>query len=620
MTGWWWKPLLFSAFLGAGAVIFIESPRPSPQQDSTGGHPGDLSEGPAHELKRAGAPSPSEEDEVLAGVAETQLLRLVLHNQDDEPVAGAKWRLIRVDLDREFLLQRRSYFSVYTGCGTVRGDADEEEAINLNPPPKRLPLGAWTFVAEGISGPGGEIEVELDASRVYAFAAFHPDQGSAVTSMFSAGEEPDGVYDSVLRLAGASIWRGRVVDEHGAPVADASLTFLTGRNLQRERPLDEWAFLPGSLPSTDANGEFEVYVHGPAHASGLEVSKPGFVSQTRWGQDDEPLQIVLALGHRLFGRVVDRSGRPVEGAALHAYSDRGDDQRETYTDAEGRFSFDDAKEGSWNAAVRSEPHTEIQRTPLRVGVPNEIVLEPAGQVRFEFFLDPSLGDLAPKSWSRETARSLYADVDLVALAPGPDVERYHRSKSLLKVVDPESREGAYVFGRLEEGRYRLKFQTKGMLAISDLDVRAGETVVLRSEELRARVRSVTIATTIPGQAKTRALRLGLALPIRFGDQIHYNGEELQGKELEPTPTGFQGTILVSAPDTVTLAAFAKTTYADDSLRCWRRARGEIEVRAGSGQVEVAMQPEQLELVRSSTAAVGSHDQYPECAELEREWD
>jgi thiol-disulfide isomerase/thioredoxin/uncharacterized GH25 family protein len=147
---------------------------------------------------------------------------------------------------------------------------------------------------------------------------------------------------------------GRVVDEAGKPVADASLT--------RNR---EWRN-PAAALTTDTNGQFKIINLKPGEMY-LTIQAKGLAGQTRLlklGGSIPDLKIEMAPGKVFQGKVVDPAGKPIAGAS--AQMDRMELGPMEYdwnvqTDNAGRFSWDAAPEGEHPycfAASGYHPRTE----------------------------------------------------------------------------------------------------------------------------------------------------------------------------------------------------------------------------------------------------------------------
>ncbi len=255
------------------------------------------------------------------------------------------------------------------------------------------PTAPRLFVAQATSGPDG-VFVLSGARTFSAMHALGIDLGGARPSVrvldlaFAAGECAD-LGDIVLAPTG--IVRGRVVDEHGAPIAGArvragALTdFLVqfglyelgagaafGELRSRGSPSDEdelasdglqvrylfevpaWLGeleerLPLAAARTDERGEF-VLARASTPRVDVLVDRPGrttILAATRTLADGEEIDlgaITLDAGRTLAGRVLDASGKPIAGAQVRG--GRVDTARSPAvfgpvqsTDALGRFQL-----------------------------------------------------------------------------------------------------------------------------------------------------------------------------------------------------------------------------------------------------------------------------------------
>lgn len=195
---------------------------------------------------------------------------------------------------------------------------------------------------------------------------------------------------------GQSPLRGLVLDEHGAPIAGATATFLT----------DHDRFVTAELVAapdarTDAAGRFTLPRPNSADwPVGISCSAPGrgTVVVTPGYLDLSP--IVLPSARRLGGRVRDEDGRPVAGARILVrdwlsycsfLSGSGQQRRFTMpepcaavlSDADGRFTVDSAADTALYVEVSKAGHLTQERGPFDSGQPLDFVLRPPTTVAFE---------------------------------------------------------------------------------------------------------------------------------------------------------------------------------------------------------------------------------------------
>ncbi len=136
------------------------------------------------------------------------------------------------------------------------------------------------------------------------------------------------------RPDGGSV-RGTVVDEDGKPVADA-LVVSGGPSSKEARET-----------TTDAQGRFRLDDVFTEPRRSLSIKAKRFAPQQlgfKPGDREHPaeLNVTLAKGHRIRGRVVDEQGRPLTGVSVYTngYGTVGRDIGQSTTDVEGRFEFD----------------------------------------------------------------------------------------------------------------------------------------------------------------------------------------------------------------------------------------------------------------------------------------
>jgi RNA polymerase sigma-70 factor (ECF subfamily) len=190
---------------------------------------------------------------------------------------------------------------------------------------------------------------------------------------------------------------GRVVDEHGAPVAGAHV----------------YARLPSTSEYThvvvsDGNGRFELFPVGDYASVGARA--PGgrrspFVSGVPGPDRTIRIELVVhAVGADLAGRVVDEQGLPIEAARLLVKAKPSDDYERTEdglylvadgdvtarTAADGRFELLGLRAGSVQVQVASRDHGRTERSfELAAGQWHEVTIALApGVAVFGRITDP----------------------------------------------------------------------------------------------------------------------------------------------------------------------------------------------------------------------------------------
>lgn len=141
---------------------------------------------------------------------------------------------------------------------------------------------------------------------------------------------------------------GVVRDASGAPVAGA---FVGAMASDRTEIRETW---------TDAEGRFELRVL--ARARTLVAAKPGF-ARVSMPIEGDSMEVVLAEGRRLEGRVIGADGQVAEGCvvtaratmvtAAGAAATQDGTSRERHTDDLGRFRFTDLPPGSFGVSARN---------------------------------------------------------------------------------------------------------------------------------------------------------------------------------------------------------------------------------------------------------------------------
>jgi RNA polymerase sigma-70 factor (ECF subfamily) len=157
-----------------------------------------------------------------------------------------------------------------------------------------------------------------DADGRFAFANVpqHPDRYLVIAERDGARiavlerDDPELPKEELLLVARPTrAIEGRVVDEHGAPIAAA---VVTARIL--------WS--DGVEATSDDAGLFR-FAALPRVKHGLAVAKAGFArtESTLPAETDGPIELVLDRGRTLSGTVVGDDGRPVAGAIVYARVD-----------------------------------------------------------------------------------------------------------------------------------------------------------------------------------------------------------------------------------------------------------------------------------------------------------
>lgn len=261
------------------------------------------------------------------------------------------------------------------------------------------------------SGPDGRFRLSgLLAGATWEIRASRPGRAPARISLPIL--TPISARDLRLVLGPGRNAAGRVVDRAEKPVAGAEITLLAttgehapangdGTRRRGEEGIDLWK------ATTGPDGRFAV-AGLPLGAVDLRAAKPGLVPVTVRAlaipggpggpAGDAPFDlgtVILEPGAEVRGIVIDRDGRPVEGAEVHAAQDLrrlrfalesgGPVERrpETVTGADGRFAIADLRRGDRvDLVVRGRGLLPASVSGVRApnAQPVRVVLERGAQV------------------------------------------------------------------------------------------------------------------------------------------------------------------------------------------------------------------------------------------------
>jgi thiol-disulfide isomerase/thioredoxin/uncharacterized GH25 family protein len=225
-----------------------------------------------------------------------------------------------------------------------------------------------------------------EAPRDLESMTFRVSQPEYVTAVYACqGAAPDDSAIILLPkedlLAGKAamtmghgiVLAGRVVDQAGKPVADATVT----RN-------HEWRN-PAAALTTDTNGDFKIFNLKPGQMY-LTVQAGGLAGQTQLltlSNHMADLKFELVPGKVLQGKVVDPAGKPIAGASVQM--DRTDlglgfleYEWSGTTDSQGRFVWDSAPEGGHPYCITAGGyHPRTEPSLLADGKDQVFTLRPA---------------------------------------------------------------------------------------------------------------------------------------------------------------------------------------------------------------------------------------------------
>jgi len=148
----------------------------------------------------------------------------------------------------------------------------------------------------------------------------------------------DASTEIVIRLTDSAELAGRVVDEHGRPIAKARVLLYVQSG--------ERSYTTGSRTQTDSDGRYQFMGLVPGRRCSVSASAAGYArgrTRSTLLEDGDLRQlddiVLLKADSFVAGRVIDVQGNPVTGVRVHC-SGRGVDSRGAKTDSQGRFRIE----------------------------------------------------------------------------------------------------------------------------------------------------------------------------------------------------------------------------------------------------------------------------------------
>jgi len=149
-----------------------------------------------------------------------------------------------------------------------------------------------------------------------------------------------------VKLRPGVIFTGKVVDPNGKGIADAQITVML-------RASTWGSSIEYRETKTDAQGGFQVNAIPPEHRYSLTAMADGYGQKQVDLQADDAVnnrldagQLELAVANlSVSGVVVDVNDKPVDGARVSCSGGDGQPQRDTQSDAEGKFTLDKVCQG-----------------------------------------------------------------------------------------------------------------------------------------------------------------------------------------------------------------------------------------------------------------------------------
>lgn len=224
-----------------------------------------------------------------------------------------------------------------------------------------------------------------------------------------AGDQQLG--DVVLELE--TVLRGRVVDDEGAPVADAAVDFGSGGS---------GGWLPASSSgdgkpdaTTDAGGGFRIAGLLPGDVVSLRIQAAGFVAErvspvrVDAAMEAEVLEVRLRTAYELAGRVADEStGEGVKARVRFQQTVRRGGAN-TEADPDGKFVLTGFPAGAGVLTVRADGYEDLDRVLAELPQsPLDLVLRPKAEIEVPGVVVP---DGAPVPGASVSIRSAVSVTD-----------------------------------------------------------------------------------------------------------------------------------------------------------------------------------------------------------------
>ena len=210
-------------------------------------------------------------------------------------------------------------------------------------------------------------EIVYDALRIFVE---HPD---FVSDRLSRGYNPLPVckvpsvkelfsHTAVMTMTKGEPISGLVSDESGAPISGAKIYYVDVNGTRTEKP----------SASTTKDGVFHITNLQLSESKGiLVVEAEGYAPELVEIQEMESqLQFTLEPGHSVEGLVVDKNGKPIEGADVFAQEwrgKRGPVKFHEKTDANGKFRIKDVPSDEVNYDISKEGYMMVENYLIKPG-------------------------------------------------------------------------------------------------------------------------------------------------------------------------------------------------------------------------------------------------------------
>jgi protocatechuate 3,4-dioxygenase beta subunit len=267
-------------------------------------------------------------------------------DERDRPIAGATVQLVpRVEQNKGQRIR-----------SLLRGQGEELEGAMLTNADGRFTTDSLT---------SGSYDLE---ARALGFAP-----GSA-----PGIEIPKGATEidlGVIALGPTALIAGRVVDPAGNAIAEAVIRAMAEAPGMPAQVIGFMIELEAPKTQSRQDGSFEIEDQRPGDRVYLHVAKEGFVGSTVPGvkaPTEQPVEVVLRVGSRVLGQVVDSTGAPIAQAMIWLHSEsKGGSHRPgvgqmSRTDDKGRFEVKGVAPGLATATVHARGYRQQQLSGLEV--------------------------------------------------------------------------------------------------------------------------------------------------------------------------------------------------------------------------------------------------------------
>lgn len=258
--------------------------------------------------------------------------------------------------------------------------------------------------------------------------------------------------EAMFKLYPAVRVSGKVREKRGGAIGYAAVEILqTTQQGDAATPANRFSI------KADALGEFTLKL-AENYLYTFEVREAGFAPYKsrvfNFREDKREVSILLEFGRGVSGIVVDKSGKPIEGAEVYSR----DDGETTKTDADGKFTFDMVRDriyrNDMNLRASADGFAPVEKQ----------VLANDHEIRIELPKEGTLHGVVVNAQNEPIAGAIVDCIFLVGNARYP-----------YEAVATDA-EGKFVFGRFGDGRVMLTATHAGLFSEATADVKAGGNV------------------------------------------------------------------------------------------------------------------------------------------------